>query len=147
MRFEPTVMTRKRSSFNRNVFRVSIVLVTICFVLVACSHWRDNYLDDGVDQVTQAEVREKLGKPHITKEPLLEEETIWIYRYALTDSEIDPLGVKSIGRGVTEIGNQAASIIGKGQNGGPPPERINCFRYVLKFDREKILRDWKREPC
>ena len=123
------------------------VSLALSLMIIACGHWRDSYLDDGVGTVTQAEVREKLGKPHITEKPLLDEDTTWIYRYALTESEMDPWGFKSVGKGISAIGNQAASIMGKGPDAGAPKENINCFRYVLNFDQAKVLRTWNRGPC
>lgn len=115
---------------------------------VGCSHWRDSYFDDGVGVVTQEDVRKKLGKPHIVKDPFLSEETTWIYRYGVSESELDPIGVRTIGQGVNALSEAAASLIGKGgKGGGEQRERVLCIRYVLTFDDKKVLRDWKREPC
>lgn len=113
----------------------------------ACSHWRDAYFDDGVGKITQRDVRKKLGKPHIVEDPLLSDETTWIYRYGLSESDLDPWGVGTLGQGVSDLGNKAAAMIGRGQPGGGPRERVHCVRYVLTFDREAVLRAWKREPC
>jgi len=123
------------------------LLFLIAFPM-GCNHWRDEYFDDGVGEVTQEDVRKKLGKPHIVKDPFLSEETTWIYRYGVSETELDPIGVKSLGQGVNLLGETAASLVGKG--GGEKRgkrERVLCIRYVLIFDESKVLREWKREPC
>ena len=56
---------------RRKVFLYGLILILSGW-LAACDHWRDNYFDDGVDEVTQQDVRIKLGKPHIVKDPFLE---------------------------------------------------------------------------
>ena len=125
-----------------------VLLLMLGFWLTACNHWRDDYFDDGVGEVTQQDVRIKLGKPHIVKDPFLSEETTWIYRYGLSESELDPMGVKTLGHGVNVLGESAAAILGKGgEEGSGSRERVLCVRYVLTFDESKVLRDWKREPC
>jgi len=123
------------------------LILALSFVLGACSYWRDAYLNNGVGNVTEEGVREKWGKPHIVKTSLLDDQTTWTYRFVLTEEEMDPIGLSSIGKDVSAIGNQAASIIGKGPQGGPAPERVKCFRYNLIFSQEKILKTWDREPC
>ena len=131
---------------GKRVSTVALILM-LGFWLTACNHWRDNYFDDGVDEVTQQDVRIKFGKPHIVKDPFLSEGTTWIYRYGLSESELDPMGVKTLGHSVNVLGESAAAILGKGGEGGPKRERVLCVRYVLTFDDSKVLRDWKREPC
>ncbi|HQU29684.1 MAG: hypothetical protein KC643_04140 [Nitrospira sp.] len=103
-----------------------------------CSPWRDAYFDGGVGELTQADIREKLGKPHVVKDPLLSDETTWTYRYALSESELDPSGIKTFGK-------QAGSVFGG--KGGGPREKVYCYLYVLTFDKEGILRQWDRESC
>jgi len=135
------------STFPVPAWRWWGLVLLLCLVLGACSYWRDAYLNDGVGEVTEDEVREKWGNPHIMKASLLDDETTWSYRFVLTEGEMDPMGLSSIGKDVSAIGNQAASIIGKGPKGGPAPERVKCFRYNLIFNQEKILKTWNREPC
>ena len=55
------------------------VVLMLCLELTACSHWRDSYFDDGVGVLTQSDIKEKLGKPHIVKDPLLSDKTTWTY--------------------------------------------------------------------
>jgi hypothetical protein len=109
-----------------------------CIALVACAPWRDNYFDDGVGVLTQSDVKGKLGRPHMVKEPLLSDESTWTYRYAISESELDPSGVKSIGK-------QAGGLMGGGKGG--PHEKVFCYIYILTFDKEGILRHWEREIC
>ena len=72
-------------------YRSLLLAVGLCCLMVNCAHWRDNYLDSGVGVLTQAEVKEKFGKPHIVNDPLLSDETTWMYRHVLTEGELDPL--------------------------------------------------------
>ena len=60
---------------------------------------------------------------------------------------LNPMGVKTLGQGINKLGETAAAIVGKGGEGTGKRERVLCIRYVLTFDKDKILRDWKREPC
>ena len=103
--------------------------------------------DDGVDEITQEDVRKKLGKPHIVKDPFLSKETTWIYRYGVSESEINPMGIRTIGQGVNVLADTAASLIGKGGGAKEQRERVLCIRYVLIFDESRVLRKWTREPC
>ena len=125
-----------------------VIILIMVGVQIGCSHWRDDYFDDGVGEVTQEDVRKKLGKPHIVKDPFLSEETTWIYRYGVSESELDPMGIRTIGQGINVLADTAASLVGKGGGGGGDQrERVLCVRYVLIFDEIKVLREWKREPC
>lgn len=129
-------------------FALFALLVIVIGVQMSCSHWRDRYFDDGVGEITQEDVRKKLGKPHIVKDPFLSEETTWIYRYGVSESELNPIGVKTIGESVNALGETAASLIGKGSGENKSKrDRVVCIRYVLIFDEGNVLRNWKREPC
>jgi len=110
----------------------------LCLAVVGCAHWRDRYFDDGMGVLTQSDVKGKLGKPHMVKDPFLSDLTTWTYRFALSESELDPSGVKSFGK-------QAGGLMG-GANGGSR-EKVYCYMYILTFDKERILRHWKREIC
>ena len=117
---------------------VLCLVLMLCLALAACSHWRDSYFDDGIGELTQADVKGKLGKPHMVKDPFLSDETTWTYRYAISESELDPSGVKSFGK-------QAGNLMG-GAKGGSR-EKVYCYMYILTFDKEGILRHWEREVC
>jgi hypothetical protein len=118
---------------------ISCVVLMLCIAMVSCAPWRDSYFDDGLGVLTQSEVKGKLGKPHMVKDPLLTHETTWTYRYAISESELDPSGMKSLGK-------QAGGLMGGGAKGGPR-EKVYCYMYILTFDKEGILRHWEREIC
>ena len=126
---EPSIW---KAAFRCCVFGV------VAVIALGCSTWHDAYFDSGVGSLTQADVREKFGRPHIVKDPLLSDETTWTYRYAVSESELDPTGIKTFGK-------QAGSLLG-GPKGGPR-EKVYCFLYILTFDKEGILRHWEREEC
>ena len=110
----------------------------LCCLMVSCSPWRDSYLDGGIGELTQPDIKEKLGKPHVVTEPLLSDQTTWKYRYILTESDLDPWGI-------TTFGKQAGTALA-----GPEAtlrEKIYCYVYSLTFDKEAVLRKWNRELC
>ncbi len=121
-------------------------LIFIWLAVAACSHWREAFLDDGINEATQEEVVKTLGKPWRTKTSLLNGKTTWTYRYVLTESELDPLDLGVIGRGVTKVADAAASMIGRSDSQGNREKPI-CIHYLLTFDKRKTLQDWKREDC
>lgn len=123
------------------------LLVLLLCIMVSCAHWRDKYFEGGVGELTQFDVRERFGKPHIVEHSLLDKQTLWVYRIAIPESELDPSGLKVFGSGVAEVGEAVASLVGKGGQGGAPRDRIVCLRYELTFDQERILREWVREFC
>lgn len=121
-------------------------LTIVILSLGACSHWRDSYLKGAVEEATQDDIVAKLGEPWRKKESLLNGDSTWIYRYTLTKDELDPMGVNTLGKGVTQVANSAASLVGAGD----PNLTVNkpkCFHYVLTFDQSKILQRWIRESC
>ena len=122
----------------------SLVMITLS--LGACSHWRDSYLKGAVEEATQEDIVAKLGEPWRKKESLLKGESTWIYRYTLTESELDPMGFNTLGKGVSEATNAAASMIGQGDP-NQTSDKPECFHYLLTFDQSKILTDWVRESC
>lgn len=121
-------------------------LAMIIVSLGACSHWRDSYLKSAVEEATQDDIVAKFGDPWRKKESLLHGGSTWIYRYVLTKSELDPMGFNTLGKGMSQAANSAASILGKGDpNVGT--DKPQCFHYLLTFDQAKILKDWVRESC
>lgn len=117
-----------------------------CLLLVSCSLPREAYFKDSVDEVTQDEVEKELGKPVRTKTFHLNGETVWTYRYVMTESELDRTGFKSLNNSINTVGDTVASLVG---GGGPKRkgDKPICIHYLLTFDRSKILKDWKRESC
>lgn len=122
------------------------LLAALGLPLGACSRpWQDAYLTDSLHKTTQQDVTERLGPPHGVKESLLDGNSTWTYRYALSDRDLNPYSWKNIGKGVTGLGDAAASLIGKG--GKQENESLSCARYVLTFDPKKVLQEYKRESC
>ena len=115
-----------------------LVIFLSCGLILGCAPWRDRYFDGGVGELTQEDIKAKLGKPHQVKDPLLSDETVWKYRFALTESELDPWGIKT-------LGVSAGQAIGG--PGGGPRQKVYCYVYVLSFDKDKILRRWERVLC
>ena len=123
-----------------------LTLLLICGLVTGCSHWRESYLNSSVEEATQEEIEAKLGKPWRLKTSLLNGETTWIYRYTLTSGDLDPMGVNTVGRGVSAAANTAASLIGKG-NSDLVVDKPQCFHYLLTFHESQVLKSWAREPC
>ena len=121
-------------------------LASIIGTLTACTHWRESYLKEAVEKATQDDIVTKLGEPWRKKNSILNGESTWIYRYSLTKSDLDPMGINTIGKGVTQAANTAASMIGQGgQN--LQSDKPECFHYVLTFNPSKVLKNWIRESC
>jgi len=114
------------------------LIMSLCSLLMSCAPWRDSYFDSGIDELTQAEVREKLGKPHRVDDPLLSDETTWMYRFTLTKGDLDPWGIKTFGKEAGSVFSGPEGLLG---------EKIYCYVYVLTFDKEGVLRKWNRELC
>jgi hypothetical protein len=45
-----------------------------------------------------------------------------------------------------DVVQQAASLMGKSSAEGPKA-MLYCYRYILTFNEQKILTQWKREEC
>lgn len=123
---------------NVMTYRFLLLAIGLSCLMMGCAPWRDNYFDNGVGALTQPDVKEKLGKPHIVNAPLLSDKTTWMYRYILTESDLDPWGIKTVGK-------QAGSVLGGSE--GTLREKVYCYVYVLTFDKEAVLRKWSRELC
>ena len=105
-----------------------LLVFGLSLFIISCAPWRDSYLDDGVGVLTQPEVRQKLGKPHVIEDPLLSDETTWRYRYVLTEGDLDPWGIKTFGK-------EAGSVLSGPE--GTLREKVYCYVHVLVFDKEK----------
>jgi hypothetical protein len=103
--------------------------------------WRDTYFKKGVDRLTQEEIREKLGPPHTAKTPALGGDSLWTYRFAMSEKELDPWNPTFIADASQSVG----AIMGKAGEG--PKPTLYCYRYTLTFNEEKVLKSWKREEC
>ncbi len=119
------------------------LLVTLATVMSGCGGpWRDTYLKKGVDRVTQEDVREKFGPPHTAKTPALGGDSLWTYRFALSDQDLKTWNPNVI----ADASNSVTSLMGKG---GAEAAKLTlyCYRYTLTFSEEKTLKSWKREEC
>lgn len=125
---------------------VCTMILGVTSLLFGCDPWREAYLDDGVEELTQEDIEEKLGPPFRKTERVLSGTTIWVYRYVFLEKDLNPVGIDTLGQGITEVANAAAALVGK-PAGGPTLEKPVCLHYVLTFDQRKVLREWKRENC
>ena len=127
------------------------VVLFLVLSLPACSSWRESYLKDALKKASQEEVVEQLGEPWRIKISLLRSQSTWIYRYALTQDDLDPMGVDKLGRSVfkaTEGVGAMMGLGGKSNNPLNPGTRPLCIHYILTFDEAtKILQRWVREAC
>ncbi len=122
-----------------------VCAVAILVLLAGCNRpWRDKYFDKGLHALTQADVQDKLGPPHTSRTSLLGEESVWTYRYAISEDEMDPWG--GMGKTAAKAGASAAAIVGQGAESSKYPT-LRCQKYTLKFDKDKRLEEWKRESC
>ncbi len=119
-------------------YSFSLLAIGLSCLMMSCAPWRDSYFDSGVGELTQPDVRGKLGKPHIVDDPLLSDETKWMYRYVLTEGDLDPWGIKTFGK-------EAGSVLSGPE--GILREKVYCYVYALTFDKEEVLRHWKRDLC
>ncbi len=114
--------------------------------LPACNHWRESYLNDAIRTVSQDEIIDRLGEPWKKKSSIINGQTAWIYRYALTKDELDPMGVNALGLGIRQATDTVGAMIGGGRN-ADQQNRFKCFHYVLTFDKAGVLKHWRREAC
>jgi hypothetical protein len=126
--------------------RQHLFLVGMLFLagaMFACGGpWRDTYFKKGVDRLTQDEVTEKFGPPHTAKTPALGGDSVWTYRVPISDRELASVSFAQLGDTVKD----ASALMGKSVEQGPKP-MLYCYRYILVFNEQKILKEWKREEC
>jgi hypothetical protein len=126
---------------RQHLFTVGILL--LAGAMLACGGPRlDAYFKKGVDRVTQDEVTEKLGPPHTAKTPVLGGDSVWTYRFPISDKELASVSLSQL----TDTAQQAAALMGKAAAEGPKA-MLYCYRYILNFDEQKILKQWRREEC
>jgi hypothetical protein len=108
----------------------------LVLVLTSCASPQTRVLRAAVNHETQAVVAQHLGQPDSVW-PLADGETLWSYR---ADQNLwaywheggangSPGGLTVEGPGLTVLPSAP------------------CTEYVLRFDREQILRAWNRQPC
>jgi hypothetical protein len=126
---------------HQHLFTVGMLL--LAGAMLACGGpWLDAYFKKGVDRLTQDEVTEKLGPPHTAKTPVLGGDSVWTYRFPISDKELASVSFSQL----TDTAQQAAALMGKAAAEGPKA-MLYCYRYILSFDEQKILKQWKREEC
>jgi len=127
------------------------IAILLCLVMLSgCGGpWRDTYLKKGVHKLTQADIEEKFGPPSTAKTPVLGGDTVWTYRVPMGDREVHPWDPSSLAAGKKTKAPPSPSPFGKSLAGSEEPYRepLYCYRYILSFDEQKRLKDWKREEC
>ena len=103
--------------------------------------WRDAYFKKGTGRLTQEEIRERMGPPHTAKTPALGGDSLWTYRFALSEQDLTRWNTSFVADASTSV----TSMMGKGIETAKPT--LYCYRYILTFSEEKILKNWKREEC
>lgn len=96
-----------------------------CLLLSACSFtpWRAEYLDSLLDQEAQPAIEERLGPP--TARIKQDKGELWVYRFGAPAMYVTPSGAG----GSVSVGT------------------ASCSEYVLRFDEDRILRQWVRQVC
>lgn len=123
--------------------RAGVLFIALTIGLTGCGGpWRDTYLKKGMGRLTQEDVRERLGPPHTAKTPALGGDSLWTYRFALSERELTPWNPTF----VADASHSVSSLMGRGAEGGAKPT-LYCYRYLLTFSEDKVLKQWKREEC
>lgn len=102
----------------RSLWQASMLGVML-FGAVSCTPWEVTYLENAVNRANQEEVAQRFGSPHSTTASSASESE-WIYRYR--GGPIGPMGGFDTGD-------------------------ASCREYVLTFDQQGTLRNWKRRQC
>ena len=139
-------MSRKLNSFCT----VGVALLVCAVFAGGCvGPWRDRYLDRGVRKLTQNQIVEQFGPPHTAKTPALGGDTVWTYRFPMSDKELHPWNPGNLTAGPKTKSSPSPSPFGKSLPGSEESYRepLYCYRYTLAFDESKVLKSWKREDC
>ncbi|HEX5545675.1 MAG TPA: hypothetical protein VFX10_09285 [Nitrospira sp.] len=121
---------------------VCALLVVLILGFSGCGGpWRDSYFKKGVGRLTQEEIRERLGPPHTMKTPALGGDSLWTYRFALSEQDLTAWNSSF----VADASHSVTSLMGKGIETAKPT--LYCYRYTLTFSEDKTLKNWKREEC
>jgi len=101
-----------------------IACATIILFIYSCAHLaRTAYLDKAVNRADQDEVMMQLGPPHRTNK-LSSGDEVWAYDY----------------HSLSIVGSSAGSA-------GSVAGSSKCRLYILRFDENKILRQWTYQRC
>ena len=127
---------------KRFPFAICALLVALAVGFSGCGGpWRDSYFKKGVGRLTQDEIRERLGPPHTAKTPALGGDSLWTYRFALSEQDLTTWNSSF----VADASNSVTSMMGKGTETAKPT--LYCYRYTLTFSEDKTLKSWKRDEC
>jgi hypothetical protein len=85
--------------------------------MTACSEFETEYFKDRVNEATMERVAKRYGIPHSTE---VDGNRI---RWTYFDRGSGTVGYSGIAR------------------------KELCYAYILIFDREEVLRDWRRDEC
>ena len=131
------------SASNLRAFSLTwVLLLALAVNISGCGGpWRDTYLKKGVGRLTQENVRERLGPPHTAKTPALGGDSLWTYRFPLSDQDLTSWNSSFLG----DASNSVTSLMSKGAEA--TKSTLYCYRYALTFSEDKTLKAWKREEC
>ena len=117
-------------------------LLAVAVLLGACSTpgW-DGYFKDGIDRLTQEDIRERFGPPHTAKTPALGGDSLWTYRVALGEQDLDRWRPTFL----VDASQSVGSLMGKPSDQAKPT--LYCYRYTLAFNESQVLKSWKRDEC
>jgi len=132
---------RRRCPGTPTVLRLGLVALLLTGLGGCGGTWRDTYFKKGVDRLTQDEVRETLGPPHTAKTPVLGGESLWTYRFALSERDLERWSAAFL----VDATQAAGALLGRGAEA--PKPTLYCYRYTLTFNEEKVLTRWKRDEC
>lgn len=132
------------SSINQSLSIIAgVLLIALTIGVGGCGGpWQDTYLKKGVGRLMHEDVRDRLGPPHTAKTPALGGDSLWTYRFALSEQELTPWNSGF----VADASNSVSSLMGRGAERGAKPT-LYCYRYLLTFSEEKVLKQWEREEC
>src|SRR5688572_477207 len=108
----------------------------LALMLMSCASLQARLLRAATTHETQAVIAEHLGQPDEVW-PLAEGEMLWSYR---ADQRLWAYWHQGQASGSTG----GITVEGPGLTVLPS---ARCTEYVLRFDRERILRAWSRQPC
>jgi hypothetical protein len=108
----------------------------LVLVLTSCASPQVCFLRAATNQETQAVVAQHLGRPNEVW-PLADGETLWSY---CADQNLWAYWHEGWANGSAG----GLTVEGPGLTVLPSAP---CTEYVLRFDREQILRAWRRQPC
>jgi hypothetical protein len=111
-------------------------LLVLVLVLTSCASPQASFLRAATSHETQDAVAQHLGPPHEVWQ-LADGETLWSYR---VPQRLWAYWRRRRANGITG----GMTVEGPGLTLLP---NARCTEYVLRFDREQILRAWHRQPC